>query len=265
MGAGPEHLLRAGLVGFLEARGFEVSAETLADEGLTPQSEVRSAFELMRRLAQRVRAARGVGQFPLVLAGNCNTACGTLAGLPEGARAAFWFDAHGDLNTPSTTKTGFIDGMGLATARGLCWEQLAASIPGFVPISPDRIVLLGVRDLDAPERLLIAKAQIAHLPPARLAGGMAAILARPAFRGCLAYVHCDLDVLDPSVGQANPFSVPEGVSVEALTAAIAAIGAAVPFGAAAITAYAPEYDATGSVQNAAFRVADAILASANGG
>ncbi len=56
------------------------------------------------------------------------------------------------------------------------------------------------------------------------------------------YLHLDVDALDPGVGQANSFPVRGGLSVEELTAAIAAIRVRTPLGAAALTSYAPEYD-----------------------
>ncbi len=262
MGAGPEHLVHAGLGKHLQAHGHDVLSETLVSDRDGPAAEVRTTFDLMCRLAQRVRAARDAHRFPLVLAGNCSTACGTLSGLTPHRRAVFWFDAHGDVNTPSTTTTGFVDGMALATAQGLCWERLAGAIPGFEPIPPSYVFLLGARDLDPPELALIARSGIAHIPPDRLAGDLPTRLATAALDGALAYVHCDLDVLDPAIGQANPFPAPGGLSVEALTAAIRTIGAAIPLGAAAIAAYAPECDPPGAVTQAAFAVAEAIVGAA---
>lgn len=258
-GAGPEHLLRAGLVERLRARGHEVVTETITDDPDQPPAEVRTAFELMRRLARRVRAARDGGRFPLVLAGNCNTACGTLSGLTPPRRSVFWFDAHGDLNTPSSTGSGFVDGMGLATAMGLGWEQLAAGIPGFEPVSSDLIALLGVRDLDPPEIALLGRSGIVRLERSDLATGLATFLERSTLHDSLGYVHCDLDVLDPRIGRANSLPVPGGLSVADVTAAIATIGAAVEIGAAAITCYAPEYDTDGAIARAALDIADALV------
>lgn len=81
-----------------------------------------------------------------------------------------------------------------------------------------------------------------------------------AVDGVLGYLHLDLDVLDPTLGQANSFPVPGGLSLEQVTQAIAAIGARWRLGAAAVTSYAPEYDSTGTVCRAAFAAIDAILA-----
>ena len=65
------------------------------------------AFELNRRLAERVRKASSQKDFPLVLSGNCNSALGTLAGLNQPDLGMIWFDAHGDFNTPETTESTF--------------------------------------------------------------------------------------------------------------------------------------------------------------
>jgi arginase len=258
-GAGPEHLVRTGLVERLRSRGLDVATETITDDPDQPLAEVRTAFELMRRLARRVRAAREAGRFPLVLAGNCNSACGTLSGLTPQRRSVFWFDAHGDLNTPSSTTSGFLDGMGLATAMGLGWEQLAAGIPGFEPVSGELIALLGVRDLDPPEIALMERSGIVRLGQRELARGLPAILARPALRESVAYVHCDLDVLDPGVGRANSLPVPGGYSVDDVVSTITAIGGAVEVGAAAITSYAPEYDGDGAIARAALEIAESMV------
>jgi arginase len=82
-----------------------------------PPAEVAVAFELDRLVSEQVCEAVAEGEFPLVLSGNCNTSIGTLAGVgPEGL-GVVWFDAHADFNTPETTTTGFMDGMGLAPSR----------------------------------------------------------------------------------------------------------------------------------------------------
>jgi arginase len=261
-GAGPEHLLRAGLVERLESRGHIVTTETVTDDPDQQPAEVRTAFELMRRLARQVRAARDAGRFPLVLAGNCNSACGTLAGLTPRRRSVFWFDAHGDLNTPGSTASGFVDGMGLATAMGLGWEKLASEIPGFEPVSPERVSLLGVRDLDPPELELLERSRIPRLTQPDLAAALPALLERPALHDSVAYVHCDLDVLDPRFGRANWYPVPGGLSPDEVTSTIGAIGAAVEVGAAAIASYAPDYDSDGAIGRAAIDIADALVAAA---
>jgi arginase family enzyme len=81
-GGGPEHLLRAGLTVHLHRQGHLVrDIHVLEDDPASKPAEIRTAFELARRLAAAVRRAHAAGHFSLVLGGNCNTAIGTLSGL----------------------------------------------------------------------------------------------------------------------------------------------------------------------------------------
>jgi len=262
-GKGPEHLVQAGLATHLQRHGHRVAEPQVIedDPGQSP-AEIRTGFELCRRLATAVRAARTAGRFPLVLSGNCNSAVGTLSGLTPARRATFWFDAHGDCNTPDTTATGFLDGTGLATTLGLCWHQLTASVPGFEPVAREATFLLGARDLDPPEAALLERSTISSVPVAQIPHTLPGLLAAAPLDETLGYLHLDLDVLDPKVGQANWFPVEGGLSVEQVTGAITAIRDRVPLGAAAITSYGPEYDVDQAVCRAAFAAIDTIVSDA---
>ena len=262
MGAGPEHLLDGGLAARLVSAGHKVHVSAVAPQDAGATAEIGTAFELMRLLAWRVRDAVEAGRFPLVLSGNCNSATGTLSGLTPRKRAVFWFDAHGDVNTPETTASGFLDGMALATALGWCWRRLAAAVEGFEPVDPETVCLIGARDLDPPERDRLHRARIATVAPADGAESELAAFLEAAPDDHEAYIHCDLDVLDPGVGRANPFQVGGGLGVDAVESAIRAIAAAMPLAAAAITAYAPELDVDGRMRDAAFRIIDALIESA---
>ena len=245
-GAGPEHLLRAGLINHLESAGHILAeAQVIEDDPACQPDEIRTAFELARGLASAVRSARAAGRFPLVLSGNCNSAVGTLSGLTPARRATFWFDAHGDCNTPDSTTSGFLDGMGLAMALGWCWRSLAASVPGFEPVADEATFLLGVRDLDPAEAVLIERSTILSVPVAQLPGDLPALLAKAPLADTLGYVHLDLDVLDPAVGIANDLPVPGGLSVEQLIAALAS--------------YTPEVDRNQGICRAAFAAIDAMV------
>lgn len=260
-GAGPEHLLQAGLSTHLQRRGHSVAdTQVIEADPDQPPAEISTAFELMRRVALAVRAARAAGRFPVVLSGNCNSAVGTLSGLTPARRAIFWFDAHGDCNTPDTSATGFLDGTGLATALGMCWHQLTATVPGYRPVQPEATFLLGARDLDPPEAALLAGSAITAVSTSHIPARLPELLSRAPLEDALGYLHLDLDVLDPAtVGRANSLPVPGGLSVEQLTAAISAIRARVQLGAATLASYAPEYDSQQGVCRAAFAALDAIL------
>jgi arginase len=259
-GSGPEHLLRAGLAADLEAKGhFVAEVQTIEADAEQALAEIATAFDLMRRVAAAVRAARAANRFPLVLSGNCNAAVGALSGLTPSRRSLFWFDAHGDLNTPETTESGFLDGTGLATALGLCWTRLAASVPGYEPVGPEATFLLAARDLDPPEVALVARAPIATVASPRIPSDLPELLTRSGLERTVGYVHLDLDALDPAVGRANSLPVPGGLSVEQLTGAIVAIRGQVALAGAGLASYDPAFDSDGRVCRAAFAAIEAVL------
>ena len=162
MGAGPEHLRAAGLEEHLAGQGHKVDVQVIEPASMNWRAEVQTSFELMRSVAEHVRAARADGRFPIVLSGNCLAAVGVIAGLgaPTGV---MWIDAHGDFNTPQTTMSGFLDGMTLATATGRCWVELARSIEGFEPVPDKAVVMFGTRDLDPGEASALARSGIVRL------------------------------------------------------------------------------------------------------
>src|SRR5215210_6643612 len=152
MGAGPEHLLNHGLGEGLRLNGRGLSVTTVRHER-EPTAEVATAFELHGLVSGQVRRALAEDEFPLVLSGNCNTATiGTLAGAGPGDLGVVWFDAHGEFNTPETTTTGFIDGMGLAIVVGHCWKAMARGVPGYFALPEENVVMAGVREVDPAER-----------------------------------------------------------------------------------------------------------------
>lgn len=262
MGAGPDRLLEAGLEARLREAGHGVRVERIEADPAAPPAEIRTAFELDRLLAARVRAASEAGWLPLVLAGNCITAVGTLAGLAAYAPGVCWFDAHGDFNTPETTEGGFLDGMALAVATGRCWTRLAASVPGFRPVPEERVVMLGTRDLDPPERAALEHSGVRVLPPDRLSSEVEPALEALAARTGDAYVHLDLDVLDPAYGRANALVAPGGPGVVEVAAALRAVRRRFRVRAMALTAYDPAHDPEGRVCVAAFDLLDVLLAPA---
>src|SRR5438067_1015555 len=139
MGAGPERLLQAGLDRNLRVAGHGVTEEWIeAPDGL--HTEIGTSFELYRRLSARMHGAVEAGRFPIILAGNCGSALGTVSGMGQERTGVIWFDAHGDFNTPETSPSGFLDGMALAILTGACWKTLAAAIPFFHPIPPNHVV-----------------------------------------------------------------------------------------------------------------------------
>jgi len=265
MGLGPGRLMALGArEAAARAHGGEaVPARIDSDEAFP--LEVATAFDLARKLSGDVARARRSGAFPLVLAGNCMSAVGTLAGLAEVPRlGVVWLDAHGDLNTPETSPSGFLDGMALAVATGRCWRALAESVPGFEAIPDRRVLHAGARALDPAERDLLGAGEMAVVDGAtfRAQGAEALDAALDALAGQVdaVYLHLDLDVHDAAELTANPFAAPGGPSAAQAREAVARVAGRLPVVAAALTAYAPEWDRDGAAGQAALELIAALLA-----
>jgi arginase len=258
MGAGPRRLVSSGLPDRLLALGHDVCVQEIdAPEGEL-RAEIGTAFALSRQLAIAVSEVRERGAFPITLSGNCNTAVGTLAGLGAGEVGVLWFDAHGDFNTPESTTGGFLDGMALAMVTGRCWTGMTAGVRNFAAVREENVILVGGRDLDALEAELLAQSAITHLTPGDATARLAECMDALSRRVTSLYVHVDLDVLDEREGLANSYAGGPGLTLADLLRSIEIAASHVPLAAAAITAYDPGYDRTGSVCRAGITVAETL-------
>ena len=244
----PYHL---GHEGELIGAGPPVLAEAIGGDSVVvqrqegPPNEIATTFGIVRELARVVGETLAAGEFPLVLGGNCSTAIGTVTGLDR-AVGVVWFDAHGDLHTPETSPTGFLDGMALALLIGQGWDVLRRE---FRAVTPEHVVLVGARDFDPTEPTdSVKRADASSLEEALDSLDVESV-----------YVHIDLDVLDPSEGRASGWSVPGGLTAEELEAALEAIADRFEIPAAAITAYDPRVDPEGRIPPIAARIAARLV------
>ncbi len=259
-GRGPAHFLDHGLDRLLRADGHHVDVEHIASHLVMP-TEIGTMIDTNRLLAGRVRNAIDQGRLPLVLAGNCNSCVGTLAGVDTHRLGIIWFDTHGDFNTPETTTTGFLDGMGLAMASGRCWKALLGTIPGWEPVADRCIVHIGSRDLDAAEKGLLMAANIPLVvADAALFAGLDMALAKIKEHVDRIYLHVDMDVMDTGRGQPNGLALPGGLHPQAVEAAIRTLKTHFTVAAAAIASFDPDYDRGNSVLDAGMRVIQSIVA-----
>ena len=253
-GKGPIYLLDEGLADVLRNKGHGVHVSRVWSDLALP-TENGTTFDTMRLLADQVRSAIGEGRFPVILAGNCNSCVGTLAGLAVDRPGIAWFDAHGDFNTPDTTATGFLDGMGLAMASGRGWKSLVNAISGFHPVADDRIVHVGSRDLDPQEKEMLAEAGIPLITTSpndekTLLADLTKVLDALKTRMDKIYLHIDVDVLDTGAGQPNGLAVPGGLPPRTVAKAIEVIKTRVDIAACTIASYDPALDEARSYQRA---------------
>jgi arginase len=136
--------------------------------------------------------------------------------LPPPPTGLLWIDAHGDLNTPATSPSGNVHGMPLAHLLGLGDARLTAVWGGGALLSPDDVVLLGVRSLDSGERRAVLDLGLRALTMSDVDRRGIGRIAEEAL-AALAHVEAlhvsfDADVLDPSVAPGVGTPVPGGLS-----------------------------------------------------
>jgi arginase len=171
---------------------------------------IREIARVCQRLYQIVLASLDKGARPVVLGGDHSLAAGSVAASAAWARrqdqavGLIWVDAHGDMNTPTTSASGNVHGMPLAALLGAEPAELA-SIGGFAPkVRPKSTVLVGVRNLDAPEKARVRESGVHVLTMKDIdRQGIAACAERAielASAGTAGiHVSFDLDACDPSV------------------------------------------------------------------
>lgn len=161
---GPNAIRYSGLAERLDGIGIDVLdrgnviAELPENAGIVDEQTryLPAILALCAQIAKGVAAAVREGRIPLVLGGDHSIAMGTLSGLHSvhGPGGVLWIDAHADINRPDTSPTGNVHGMPLAAALGTCRFPMDG-LPEPPWVDPQRVALVGLRELDPGEKSLV--------------------------------------------------------------------------------------------------------------
>jgi arginase len=249
-------------------RGAQTLAPLIGKRlGIEPRTIGTAAEPRQTRFDEDLRESRGClleagGQVddalaaervPVIAAADCSISVTTLPAALRNRPDArvLWLDAHGDYNTPDTTGTGYLGGMCLAGACGE-WDAGLGDT-----IAPDNVVLAGVRDLDGGERELLERSAATVIGASTVE---TLVAVKNALDGAPAFVHLDLDVLDP---EEFPAAVPApgGLSSDKLYDLMEAVAEDSELVGLEITAFeAPEdEDQRADMAETAMRVLDPLL------
>jgi arginase len=216
---GPSALRIAGLDARLADLGFSV-----VDKGDLPtpipetqersderKHYIRDIANVCQRLYHTSLASLEDGAMPLVLGGDHSLAAGSVSasaawarktkGLPIGL---LWIDAHGDMNTPTTSSSGNVHGMPLAALLGPEPSELA-HFGGVEPkVHAAQTVIIGVRNLDEREKVAVRDSGVHVFTMKDIdRQGIASIVEQAvAFAGegtAGIHVSFDMDVCDPLI------------------------------------------------------------------
>jgi arginase len=171
---------------------------------------IREISRICEKLYRTSLTALEKGALPLVLGGDHSLGAGSVAASADYLRrdgkplGLLWVDAHGDMNTPSTSGSGNVHGMPLAALLGPEPAELSR-IGGFSPkVLPSNTVLIGIRNLDEREKERIRDAGVHVFTMKDIdRSGIAAVVEQAlAIAGESTggvHVSFDLDVCDPTI------------------------------------------------------------------
>jgi arginase len=245
MGAGPLHIINGGLIQHLESAGYVVNHKTIVQHEEF-STEIASTIKLLSHIKVNVAHSIQNKSFPIVLSGNCCATVGVIAAFNESDVGVTWFDAHGDCETPETTTSGFLDGMGLSMLNFSCWHNLLSdrrlncSLPG------KNIMLIGAGDLSKYEKDFISSRNINHISVDEIKSSNEIIKA-----GCSElitsgirklHLHIDVDVIDPSVAVVNSYAVDSGLGKDELFQTIDICATLIPKTSVTLASYDPLFD-----------------------
>jgi arginase len=215
---GPSAFRIAGLGERLTALGMSVSdagdlvapipeTKTFGDP---KKKYIREIARVCEKLYKTSLSVLEKGGLPLVLGGDHSLAAGSVAATAEFVRreekplGLIWVDAHGDMNTPSSSGSGNVHGMPLAALLGAEPAELSR-IGGVSPkVLPEHTVLIGIRNLDEREKQIVRDSRVRVFTIKEIDRlGIASVTEQAltlAGRGTGGiHVSFDLDVCDPTI------------------------------------------------------------------
>ena len=184
-----------------------------ADATVDPALSEGSAWERMAVIATALRDAVAdvarAGTVPIVLSGDCVASLAVVAGIQAAGiePSLVWLDAHGDVQSPETSASGYLGGMPIRQLVGGA-DRTVPDALGLQPIDEVDVVLLDGRDLDPPEAAFLAASRIRHLP------------LQPVVVPCPVVLHVDLDVVDSQDAPGLLFPVADGPSLDMVLAVL---------------------------------------------
>lgn len=265
-------LLEGGLARAIAARRAGRLETPPYDARIDPETHTLNAQSIASwspKLADLVGEVLDVGEFPVVLGGDCSILLGSTLALKRRGRFGLLFiDGHADFYQPEVNPNGEAASMDLAFATGH-GPSLLANIEGLGPlVRAEDAVAFGFRD--SAEQ---AEYGSQPLPPELRAFDLASVrgagvhaTARSAIRHLTRseldgfFIHVDADCLDDRVMPAVDYRIPDGLSWDELQTVLQVALASGKAVGLELTIYNPKLDRDGS----AGRMLAATLARALG-
>jgi arginase len=226
--AGPDIMENNGLYDLLDEMGVEVTETRTARLTEEDEREYGTIYRLglaSGHMSEIVSSQIKRGEFSLTLISNCIGLMGVLGGVQRSGGGQplrvglIYFDAHSDINTPETTRSGLMGGMPVASSIGLCFHRLRRQAGLEVPLPTRYVTYVGVREVDALEYEILDSSDVEYITVDDVKTMSSAIrgqMDRLSKVTDLIYIHIDTDVLNPGEMPGHTTPEPNGFTSEEL-------------------------------------------------
>ena len=225
---GPDIMENNGLYGLLDEMGVEVTETRTATLTEDDEKEYGTIYRLglaSGHMSEIVSSQIRRNDFSLALISNCIGLMGVLGGVQKSGDGQplrvglLYFDAHADINTPETTRSGLMGGMPVASSIGLCFHRLRRQAGLEVPLATKYVTYVGVREVDALEYEILDNSDIEYITVDDVKTMSSTIrkqMDRLSSVTDLIYIHIDTDVLNPGEMPGHTTPEPNGFTSEEL-------------------------------------------------
>ncbi|MGD8279225.1 MAG: arginase family protein [Gemmatimonadota bacterium] len=268
---GPATMAEGGIRQILERMGAVVRTEesALTSEEDAEYGDWKRLGMALGHYADIVADGQKNGWFTVGLLATCPSMPGLVAGLQHSGPTTepirvgmLWLDAHPDINTPETTRSGSLGGMPVALATGRALQRIRLDAHLDPPLADPYIVMGGIRLTDPLEQQILDNSRIEQLSVDDLRTASPAVfrqLDRLTRITDVLYIHIDMDVLDPEEVPGHGNKVPGGPSSAELARLFEQIFARYPTAAAIGFATIPTDDPGNVSLNALNRMIEGAI------
>jgi arginase len=227
---GPSAVRYAGLQARMERLGYTVYdcgnidvpvveevAEREASDEESNARHLGAIVHVCQSLYRETKECVGRDDIVIFLGGDHSMSVGSVAGVAARSPVGvLWIDAHADYNTPTSSPSGNVHGMPMATLLGEGPRALTdIGTPG-AKLHASQVAMIGIRNLDMLERRRLAGSGISVFTMTEIdEHGIAAVTRRALDRlnhQRAIHVSLDMDSLDPDVAPGVGTPVRGGLS-----------------------------------------------------
>lgn len=252
----PETLRNEGLISMLEETGLVVNdlnnincpRREAVEIGDLQMKYLDAILPVLNETAGIVKREIGAGKKMLVIGGDNTISIGSVSGAADNVEplGVIWIDAHADINTGATTLSGNVHGMPIAALLGLGHPSLKEISSPENKISPENLVYIGLKDLDAAEINFLRKLAI----PAVTIMDIAEHGLHPAFEKInnlakkvkRVWVCLDVDSIDGESAPGTPMATSGGLTYRESINLAKFIGKICPVVGVDVSEFAPALD-----------------------